>query len=1398
MEEKAKLRVEIDGQDAKTSLQELQTEAKDINKELRRMKEAGEEGSEGWQDLKVRQREVNAEMLEFTRHLDVNDASMNQLNARSRLLNRELKDLKVGSEEWLEKLSQVREVDDKIDEVKKSVRGLGDEVEKQPSMWEGMKGSILAVFTGTGLLELAKTAATAIFDFGKEVFDTTAKFEGYESVLKIALGTQEEATQAMANIKEMARTTPFTVDELTGSYVKLVNRGFDPTMDSMTKLSDVAASQGKSFDQLAEAILDATTGEMERLKDIGITATKSNGEVELSFRGVHKTVKETPEAIQEAIIAFGELEGVQGAGAAASLTMAGRLGNIHDAMTEVMVMIGNGLKPVFNGLLDAMAAGIDVVKGLFSGSSELTPVFKSIWDVVSNLWGTFKSYFGTLLSGAKDSGLLKGVMDQLVGTLKIVATAFMLALTGTQAFFDALNALINKGKQVANFFGAEFKIDPKANFDTLQKNADKNFKSIENLWKGTQDKGVKSHADATDTITKTHEKGQQAQTLAEKKEAEKRAKAREDQAKKDEKEAEKTRATEEKAEADLLKKIDDMRVKAITDDKTRKIAEITLHYEREKKSIEDSKGLTADKTTAITMLHTQMETNIAKTEEEFRKKKETEEEALRKKTEAAEKTLRDNRLKESKAMFDAEFQAATAKAQNELDMTSTNSKAMWEAKKNLLDVEWAYKKQQMANEAAAEKAKIAESISDTDKQRIAMEQIDAKLKDKLSSEEKKFQKDKTKLNEDENKARDTNNKEFFDALKKAGEGDVKSTLEFLKKKAEEDQKHNKDRKEDRVKLKDAIAGLMKGDTELFTKYMAQKVQTDKDGNATQLQQFSDKTQKVADVATAAIGALKQMNQQYLEWEVGRIKKEEQEQLDSWKREYEGGKISKEEFEKGNVRITQESKAKELAARKDAFEREKKMNMAAAAINTAQAALKSFAMFGWPIGLIMAALAAVAGGIQIAAISRQQFSGRDGGVVNSAGKIFAQSGAVIPRNAFVAQGDAHAATYGYGGISMINRRTGMEVGEIEGGEPVMVLSKNTYANNGKLIDSLLHSSLYQNGAPISMARGGVLTAAGARMWGDGGVVDTGVNVDGMMDENKKSQATMNETRDNTGKTVEGIANLSRVMQKSQQQGGVNIAYIADAIMRELQHMGRIMQGIERVGMVTNTDLSKILNNTISQNKSNHQSLNDVIKSGLNAIQELLLKNQNADNQKIDNISNAIMTLLRNNSNSLIQTLRNEGVDSRDTMVGIHRADYYQSESLAFQLMTLLRNNHTAGTQTLQREMRQNRELSVDIFDENNKNIQRLSNESARVAERYHQEDARQRSAISTQHLRQNSANEASRHQDAMGEMMLQRMIQQELNWHGALLNDIKHKPDGSGNILHAIGRLEANAAKSNLK
>jgi phage tail tape-measure protein len=93
-------------------------------------------------------------------------------------------------------------------------------------------------------------AIDKISEFGSSVIETTATFQRFESVLTNTLGSQSQAQKALDRITDFASKTPFSVEELTDSFVRLANQGFRPTSEEMRKLGDLASSTGKDFVQL--------------------------------------------------------------------------------------------------------------------------------------------------------------------------------------------------------------------------------------------------------------------------------------------------------------------------------------------------------------------------------------------------------------------------------------------------------------------------------------------------------------------------------------------------------------------------------------------------------------------------------------------------------------------------------------------------------------------------------------------------------------------------------------------------------------------------------------------------------------------------------------------------------------------------------------------------------------------------------------------------------------------------------------------------------------------------------------------------------------------------------------------------------------------------------------------
>lgn len=187
--------------------------------------------------------------------------------------------------------------------------------------------------------------------------DNAGQLEKYETVLTTTLGSTEKAKAAIGDIQKFAQTTPYEMSELTGSYIKLANRGMKPTLEMMTRYGDIAASQGKLFDQFTEAALDATMGEFERMKEFGIRMSAEGGRVSIMFKDYKKSVEKTPAAIQAALMELGKLKGVQGGMDALSKTWGGLVSNLKDGFDQVISKGGGFITSILKPLLGFFTDG---------------------------------------------------------------------------------------------------------------------------------------------------------------------------------------------------------------------------------------------------------------------------------------------------------------------------------------------------------------------------------------------------------------------------------------------------------------------------------------------------------------------------------------------------------------------------------------------------------------------------------------------------------------------------------------------------------------------------------------------------------------------------------------------------------------------------------------------------------------------------------------------------------------------------------------------------------------------------------------------------------------------------------------------------------------------------------
>jgi len=131
--------------------------------------------------------------------------------------------------------------------------------------------------TFLGVLKRIATTLAAGFTI-KTAIEGAANIEQYRNTLETVLKDPNVARKKLAWASRFANKTPFETEEVVGGMTKLQSYGIEgdrilktTNRTYLEMIGDMASGMGKSFDQAIEAVADARTGELERLKEFGIT-----------------------------------------------------------------------------------------------------------------------------------------------------------------------------------------------------------------------------------------------------------------------------------------------------------------------------------------------------------------------------------------------------------------------------------------------------------------------------------------------------------------------------------------------------------------------------------------------------------------------------------------------------------------------------------------------------------------------------------------------------------------------------------------------------------------------------------------------------------------------------------------------------------------------------------------------------------------------------------------------------------------------------------------------------------------------------------------------------------------------------------------------------------------------
>ena len=400
-EDEIKVIISAETAEAQQEIHALTKETKELKKEERERRKAmvdlesqGKKNSKEYKNLEKEVKEYsnrisenNDKVRKLTRQLDVNAMSMRQLKKLSKELTGELEDMSEAAnpEEYAALSNQLRSVRMRMDDLRNKGRNISSEfgsAESMLSKWKTAAKAFIAVKL-VGYLTQLNSAA----------YRTRKEFAKYEAVLRNTFQSQEKATQSMKMLQQLAADTPGSLKEWTEAYIKLVNRGIKPTSSELTNMGDLAASQGKSIDQFIEAVLDAMSGENERLKEFGIKANKNGDTVKYTFRGVTTEVQNSDEAIKNYLLSLGQLEGVAGSMAVQMKELEGVESNFGDTIDNMWNKIGKRMEPFFKKMYSWASSFVsDITKAVEPLSDTFDDQLEKVVKLEMTLPGMTKRY----------------------------------------------------------------------------------------------------------------------------------------------------------------------------------------------------------------------------------------------------------------------------------------------------------------------------------------------------------------------------------------------------------------------------------------------------------------------------------------------------------------------------------------------------------------------------------------------------------------------------------------------------------------------------------------------------------------------------------------------------------------------------------------------------------------------------------------------------------------------------------------------------------------------------------------------------------------------------------------------------------------------------------------------
>lgn len=244
----------------------------------------------------------------------------------------------------------VKALSEALTEAKHNTKELGKEARASGRGFGGM-----AKEAKNFVKVLAAAEVTKFFvKQGKAAVNAAAQIESYQATLETMLGSTQAARDRMEEYKDIAKITPFGLEDVVegGNQLQAIGRY---SRENLEMLGDLAAATGKPMEQVMNAYAKLATGQKGEASRMFQDLLISRQDwIAATGKGVSKSgeLLATTEEMMKALPKIMSSKGFYGMMAKQAETANGKFSNLEDSVFSLRAALGERMMPTVKGVTD--------------------------------------------------------------------------------------------------------------------------------------------------------------------------------------------------------------------------------------------------------------------------------------------------------------------------------------------------------------------------------------------------------------------------------------------------------------------------------------------------------------------------------------------------------------------------------------------------------------------------------------------------------------------------------------------------------------------------------------------------------------------------------------------------------------------------------------------------------------------------------------------------------------------------------------------------------------------------------------------------------------------------------------------------------------------------------------